>query len=148
MKKIVVIALVLLSQNFLLGQDSTFRFLVSRCDHVISATVIEIGPRFRFEEGIVTYKIKCVVNQSFKGSLHTNDTVNISVSEYSESLGGKLYPTTDTTSPVHLGSNYVFLLNEKRADKVMTYKPIDCFVGILPASMNLLNYLQATYRKH
>lgn len=153
MKNIFIILLLLLNVPKSHAQDSLFMNVASGSDCIIKATVLQVGPKIRMEEGIIFYTINAVVSESFKGALKSGDSLQIRITEYSLSLGGRGDSLNDwpEESFIHEGASLLFLLNtdspKSLSDQKM-FRPVDSLLGILVPTEQLLFYLQFNYKPH
>ena len=118
-------------------RNAIYQTLVRQSHCIITATVIEQGGRMRFEDGITYCRIRCVVNESFKGDLKVGDTINLEVEEYGNiSLGGK-FSDYDKERFCN-GSQFTFFLEYVFRNRFLEgtlLQPVDDLVGAqIPSS--------------
>ena len=147
-------ALILLFMSFALldgfAQDTLFTEVASKSDNVIKATVLDIGRKLRFEDGMAHYTITCRVDESFKGGLKAADTIQIEITEYTFTYGGRdSISASNSESFIYRGASFVFLLN-KATPRLSTakyvYIPIDSILGVLSPNDQLLFYLRTNFK--
>jgi hypothetical protein len=153
MKRTVIILILVISAMNTYAQDSLFKRMTNQSECIINATVLEIGRKIRFEDGVVNYTITCVVNESFKGTCKVKDTVRIQIMEYTLNSAGRgdSLSAKEAEKFIYKGASFVFLLKKAKSQSrsvQIEYKPLDSLLGILIPNEQLLFYLRLNYQTH
>jgi hypothetical protein len=134
------------------AQNLAFQNLASSSGIIVKANVLDFGRRMRFEDGVIEYSILCRVDESYKGTFQKNDTIRISIKEFSDDLGGRFSDSTSIKEKlIQKGKSLVFFLNKKPYGQEMmpsdsklypVYSTVDICLGVQAPTAEIIYYLE------